>query len=171
MSMTALEQKWAEEAAAKQPELTDAYTRDGELDVEKIDEAVLDRIPKPTGWRIVILPYRGTNKSKGGIVLAGLPHNLLPVELIGLPLTQKPPAGVGDDIDISILYCLDHSSGQFLFTLLEARVDSGNDDIQSGQEPVGNIQLSVPPDIDLSPGQEPEALQFPVNRPDLLYLF
>nr|ASN63592.1 co-chaperonin GroES [uncultured virus] len=68
--MTALEQKWAEEAAAKQPELTDAYTRDGELDVEKIDEAVLDRIPKPTGWRIVILPYRGTNKSKGGIVLA-----------------------------------------------------------------------------------------------------
>ena len=70
MSMTALEQKWAEEAAAKQPELTDAYTRDGELDVEKIDEAVLDRIPKPTGWRIVILPYRGTNKSKGGIVLA-----------------------------------------------------------------------------------------------------
>ena len=70
MSMTALEQKWAEEAAAKQQELTDAYTRDGELDVEKIDEAVLDRIPKPTGWRIVILPYRGTNKSKGGIVLA-----------------------------------------------------------------------------------------------------
>ena len=70
MSMTALEQKWAEEAAAKQPELTDAYTRDGELDVEKIDEAVLDRIPKPTGWRIVILPYRGTNKSKGGIALA-----------------------------------------------------------------------------------------------------
>jgi co-chaperonin GroES (HSP10) len=40
------------------------------LNVEKIDEAVLDRIPKPTGWRIVILPYRGTNKSKGGIVLA-----------------------------------------------------------------------------------------------------
>jgi len=70
MSMTALEQKWAQEAAAKQPELTDAYTKDGELDVEKIDEVVLDRIPKPTGWRIVILPYRGTNKSKGGIVLA-----------------------------------------------------------------------------------------------------
>lgn len=70
MSMTALEQKWAEEAAAKQPELTDAYTKDGELDVDKIDGVVLDRIPKPTGWRIVILPYRGANKSKGGIVLA-----------------------------------------------------------------------------------------------------
>ena len=70
MSMTALEQKWAEEAATKKPELTDAYKRDGGIDVKKIDEAVMDRIPKPTGWRIVILPYRGTNKSKGGIALA-----------------------------------------------------------------------------------------------------
>jgi co-chaperonin GroES (HSP10) len=69
MSMTALEQKWAEEAAAKKPELTDAYTKDGELDVDKIDGVVLDRIPKPTGWRIVILPYRGASKSKGGIAL------------------------------------------------------------------------------------------------------
>jgi len=70
MQMTALEQKWAEDAANKQPALTDAYTKDGELNVEDISESVMDRIPKPTGWRIVILPYRGTNKSKGGIVLA-----------------------------------------------------------------------------------------------------
>ena len=70
MSMTALEQKWAEETAAKKPELSDAYTRDGGMNVDKLDEAVMDRIPKPTGWRIVILPYRGTNKSKGGIALA-----------------------------------------------------------------------------------------------------
>tara|TARA_R110000737_G_scaffold59085_1_gene85565 strand:- start:291 stop:737 length:447 start_codon:yes stop_codon:yes gene_type:complete len=67
--MTALEQKWADEAAAKKPELTDAYTKDGELNVDKIDGVVLDRIPKPTGWRIVILPYRGASKSKGGIAL------------------------------------------------------------------------------------------------------
>jgi co-chaperonin GroES (HSP10) len=40
------------------------------MNVDKLDEAVMDRIPKPTGWRIVILPYRGTNKSKGGIALA-----------------------------------------------------------------------------------------------------
>lgn len=70
MQMTALEQKWAEDAANKKPVLTDAYTKDGELNVEDISESVMDRIPKPTGWRIVILPYRGTNKSKGGIVLA-----------------------------------------------------------------------------------------------------
>jgi co-chaperonin GroES (HSP10) len=30
----------------------------------------MDRIPTPTGWRIVILPYRGAEKTKGGIVLS-----------------------------------------------------------------------------------------------------
>lgn len=68
--MTALERKWAEEAANKQPELQDAYDDNGKLDTEKLDSGVLDRIPKPTGWRLVVLPYQGTKKSKGGIVLA-----------------------------------------------------------------------------------------------------
>ena len=70
MTVTALEQKWAKDAADKTPELTDAYTSDGKLRTESLSESVIDRIPAPTGWRIVILPYRGANKSKGGIVLA-----------------------------------------------------------------------------------------------------
>jgi hypothetical protein len=68
-TLTALERKWAQEAADREQTLTDAY-KEGSLDVEKIPESVLDRIPKPTGWRIVILPYRGSAKSKGGILLA-----------------------------------------------------------------------------------------------------
>jgi co-chaperonin GroES (HSP10) len=67
--LTALEQKWADEKAAKGPELDDAYTEEG-LDPSKLDEVVLDRIPTPTGWRIAVLPYRGVEKTKGGIVLA-----------------------------------------------------------------------------------------------------
>lgn len=70
MEMTALEQKWAEEKEAQGPVLEDAYQKDGSLDVAKLEESVLDRIPKPTGWRIVLLPYRGAEKTKGGIVLA-----------------------------------------------------------------------------------------------------
>jgi len=70
MQPTALEQKWAKEAAEKEPSLQDAYTGDGGLNAEKLDESVLERIPKPTGWRIIILPYRGAAKSKGGIALA-----------------------------------------------------------------------------------------------------
>lgn len=68
--MTALEKKWAEEAEAHVPVLDDAYDREGGLTVEKIEQKVIDRMPKPTGWRIIILPYRGAEKSKGGIVIA-----------------------------------------------------------------------------------------------------
>jgi co-chaperonin GroES (HSP10) len=68
--MTALEKKWAEEAANKEPELQDAYDEDGKLKAENLNETVLDRLPRPTGWRLVVLPYQGTKKSKGGIVLA-----------------------------------------------------------------------------------------------------
>lgn len=73
MTKTALEEKWEQEAAVeaeKPPVLEDAYADDGSLVVENLEGSVKDRIPKPTGWRIVILPYRGAKKSKGGIVLA-----------------------------------------------------------------------------------------------------
>lgn len=69
MTLTALEQKWKEEKEAIGPELEDAY-EEGGLDPAKLDEAVLDRIPVPTGWRVAVLPYRGAEKTKGGIVLA-----------------------------------------------------------------------------------------------------
>lgn len=70
MSVTALEEKWAREKAEQGPCLDDAYTEDGKLDVEKVEESVKNRIPRPTGWRIILLPYKGAEKSKGGIVLA-----------------------------------------------------------------------------------------------------
>lgn len=64
--MTALQKKWAEERAAEQKvEEEEAQNRP-----ENMDQSVLDRIPKPTGWRIVVLPFRPPKKSKGGIVLA-----------------------------------------------------------------------------------------------------
>lgn len=31
----------------------------------------LEKVPQATGWRMVILPYRGSEKTKGGIVLTG----------------------------------------------------------------------------------------------------
>lgn len=67
--LTALEKKWQEEEANKAPSLEDAYTVEG-LKPQNLDQAVVDRIPTPTGWRIAILPYRGAEKTKGGIALA-----------------------------------------------------------------------------------------------------
>ena len=65
--LTALERKWQEEVVV--PTLDDAYV-DGVFDPVLIPEPVLNRLPAPTGWRIAILPYRGAEKTKGGIVLA-----------------------------------------------------------------------------------------------------
>lgn len=40
------------------------------LDPTKIPKSVMDRMPKPTGWRLLVLPYRGSGKTKGGVLLA-----------------------------------------------------------------------------------------------------
>ena len=52
--------------------LEEAYKEDRRtfLDPESIGGSLLDRLPTPTGWRILILPYRGQGKTEGGILLA-----------------------------------------------------------------------------------------------------
>lgn len=39
------------------------------LDPSKADQSLLERMPNPTGWRMMILPYRGKGKTAGGIYL------------------------------------------------------------------------------------------------------
>ena len=39
------------------------------LDPEAIGGSLLERMPEPTGWRLLILPYRGKGKTDGGIYL------------------------------------------------------------------------------------------------------
>ena len=40
------------------------------LDPTLIDKPILERLPSPTGWRMLILPYRPPKATKGGILLA-----------------------------------------------------------------------------------------------------
>jgi co-chaperonin GroES (HSP10) len=68
-TLTPLEQKWKEAKELKGPELDDVYTQDA-LDPTKLTQTILDRIPRPTGWRIAVLPYLGAEKTKGGIIMA-----------------------------------------------------------------------------------------------------
>jgi len=51
--------------------LKDAYVAVEEkiLDPDKIEDSSLERLPKPTGWRLLILPYRGKGKTEAGIFL------------------------------------------------------------------------------------------------------
>jgi co-chaperonin GroES (HSP10) len=48
-----------------------AYVKpeDRVLDPSKIDLDTLERLPSPTGWRLLILPYRGKGRTEGGILL------------------------------------------------------------------------------------------------------
>ncbi len=32
-------------------------------------DKVLERLPDPTGWRMLVLPYKGQGKTKGGVIL------------------------------------------------------------------------------------------------------
>ena len=40
------------------------------IDPNNLPASIKDRLPQPTGWRILVLPYQGTGKTKGGVLLA-----------------------------------------------------------------------------------------------------
>ena len=39
------------------------------LDPSLADQSLIDGMPSPTGWRLLILPYRGKGKTEGGLYL------------------------------------------------------------------------------------------------------
>ena len=39
------------------------------FDPSKLEKSLLERMPTPTGWRMLILPYRGKGKTSGGVYL------------------------------------------------------------------------------------------------------
>jgi co-chaperonin GroES (HSP10) len=48
-----------------------AYVKPEErvLDPSKIDPDTFERLPSPTGWRLLILPFRGKGRTEGGVLL------------------------------------------------------------------------------------------------------
>jgi co-chaperonin GroES (HSP10) len=57
------------EAAKQGVESMYVAREDRVLDPSKADESLLNRMPSPTGWRMLILPYRGKAKTQGGVLL------------------------------------------------------------------------------------------------------
>jgi hypothetical protein len=62
-----------EEIPAKKMGLLDAYATEEEikkntklfLDPTKIDLSLKERIPNPTGWRVLVMPWAGPEKTDG----------------------------------------------------------------------------------------------------------
>lgn len=73
----------------------DVYVKEEDrvLDPSKLPQSTLDRMPKPTGWRILILPFRGIGKTKGGVLLADetVERNSL-ATVVGYVLSVGPEA-------------------------------------------------------------------------------
>lgn len=40
------------------------------LDPDSVNQSLVDRMPQPTGWRMLILPYRGKETTESGIILS-----------------------------------------------------------------------------------------------------
>ena len=59
------------DTVAKHPSLKDAYTEPENvvLDPSLLDKSLLERMPDPVGWRLLVLPYAGKGVTDGGIVL------------------------------------------------------------------------------------------------------
>jgi|TARA_R110001592_G_scaffold61736_6_gene188662 chaperonin GroES len=51
--------------------LEDAYKEKTNkvLDPEELGQSLLEKMPTPTGWRLLILPYKGKGKTESGIYL------------------------------------------------------------------------------------------------------
>ena len=76
-------------------DVTDTYVKEEDrvLDPSRLPQSLLERMPQPTGWRILILPYRGSKQSKGGVLLADetIERNSL-ATVVGYVLAVGPEA-------------------------------------------------------------------------------
>ena len=59
------------EEAKSSDSLNSAYVDANErvLDPSLLDKPLLERLPQPTGWRVLVMPYKGKAKTDGGIYI------------------------------------------------------------------------------------------------------
>ena len=78
--------------------VAEAYVdiEDRVLAPEKLDASILDRMPQPTGWRMLVLPYAGKVKTKGGILLANETVNREALATVVAYVVKKGPQCYND---------------------------------------------------------------------------
>jgi co-chaperonin GroES (HSP10) len=60
---------------------------------EEENKKDLDKIPQPTGWRIVVLPFKSKDKTKGGVLLSDKTvENTQLTSVVALVLATGPDA-------------------------------------------------------------------------------
>ena len=93
------------DAASSAASLDGAYVAPDErvVDPALLDKALLDRLPQPTGWRLLVMPYQGKAKTSGGLYIPdqvrereSLATVVAYVLRLG-PLAYKDPNKFGDN--------------------------------------------------------------------------
>jgi len=85
--------------------LNSAYVDANErvLDPSLLDKPLLERLPQPTGWRVLVMPYQGKAKTASGLYIPdevrereSVATTVAYVMKLG-PLAYKDPAKFGED--------------------------------------------------------------------------
>ena len=96
-----------EKASADSSDVHSAYVDATEkvLDPSLLDKPLLERLPQPTGWRLLVMPYQGATKTQGGL---HIPDEIRAREAVATvvayvlklgPLAYKDPDKFGQDAD------------------------------------------------------------------------
>ena len=99
--------KEREESKADSSALDSAYVDANErvLDPSLLDKPLLDRLPQPTGWRVLVMPYEGQAKTSSGLYI---PDEVRERERVATvvayvmklgPLAYKDPDKFGPDAE------------------------------------------------------------------------
>tara|TARA_R100000935_G_scaffold6859_1_gene14900 strand:+ start:2122 stop:2610 length:489 start_codon:yes stop_codon:yes gene_type:complete len=94
-------------APAESSDVSSAYVNptDKVLDPSLLDKPLLDRLPQPTGWRLLVMPYQGAVTTQGGL---HIPDEVRAREAVATvvayvlrigPLAYKDPDKFGVDSD------------------------------------------------------------------------
>lgn len=99
------ERAGAEQAPAASVDSAYVNANDRVLDPALLDKPLLERLPQPTGWRVLVMPYAGAQKTQGGLYI---PDEVRDREAVATvvayvlkigPLAYKDPGKFGPDAE------------------------------------------------------------------------
>ena len=85
------------EAALKKVGAAFVDPADRVVDPTLLDKAALERLPQPTGWRILVMPYRGRAKTKGGIEILDSTREREQLATVVALVLKVGPGAYGED--------------------------------------------------------------------------
>ena len=102
--------------------------------------------------------------------LPRMAEDALQIDLVGFPLEEQPPRGVGEDVKMGVVHGLENARSLPVAGKVESAVDRAHDDVELTQDVVRQVQIAVLQDVHLDPLEQGEPLQFTVQPVDLLDL-